>query len=64
MQVLAGSGQKGYQDGQGTAASFYVPTALSLDGAGNLYVADTGNHAIRKISPAGMVTTIYKAPES
>ena len=63
LTVLAGSGQKGYQDGQGTAASFYVPTALSLDGAGNLYVADTGNHAIRKITPDGMVSTVYKAPE-
>lgn len=64
LTVLAGSGQKGYQDGQGTAASFYVPTALSLDGAGNLYVADTGNHAIRKITPGGTVSTVYKAPES
>ncbi|MBT9548541.1 MAG: hypothetical protein IV090_24320 [Candidatus Sericytochromatia bacterium] len=64
LTVLAGSGQKGYQDGQGRAASFYLPTALSLDGAGNLYVADTGNHAIRKITPGGTVSTVYKVPES
>ncbi len=64
LTVLAGSGQKGYQDGQGRAASFYLPTALSLDGVGNLYVADTGNHAIRKITPGGTVSTVYKAPES
>jgi len=64
LTVLAGSGQKGYEDGQGTAARFYLPTALSLDGAGNLYVADTGNHAIRKITPGGTVSTVYKAPES
>lgn len=57
MRILAGSGKKGFQNGQGEAASFNVPTALSLDQADNLYVADTANHAIRKITPSGEVTT-------
>ncbi len=62
MRILAGSGKKGLQDGQGESANFNVPTALSLDQADNLYVADTANHAIRKITPSGEVTTFYKNP--
>jgi sugar lactone lactonase YvrE len=48
----------GNEDGVGSAARFYSPGALAFDGSGNLYVADSNNHAIRKISPAGVVTTI------
>ena len=44
-------------DGQATAASFHGPHGLDFDQAGNLYVADEGNHLIRKISPGGQVTT-------
>jgi hypothetical protein len=62
LRVLAGSGVSGYKDGKGSDASFNVPTALSFDGAGNLFVADTANHAIRKVTPAGFVTTFYKTP--
>lgn len=64
MRILAGSGQLGYKDGTGSNASFNVPTALSLDAAGNLYVSDTANHAIRKVTPTGVVTTFYKTPNS
>ncbi|HEY9839128.1 MAG TPA: hypothetical protein V6D23_01635 [Candidatus Obscuribacterales bacterium] len=64
MRVLAGSGQAGFKDGKGGDASFDTPGALSFDGAGNLYVADTGNSAIRKVTPDGTVTTFYKAPDS
>jgi hypothetical protein len=39
-------------------ASFYYPYGVAVDVAGNLYVADTGNSTIRKLSPAGMVTTL------
>ena len=40
------------------AARFYSPNGVAVDSGGNVYVADTGNNAIRKITPAGMVTTL------
>lgn len=45
-------------DGAGTNAQFYQPQGLAVDGAGNVYVADAWDHTIRKITPAGMVTTL------
>ncbi|MDP5201865.1 SMP-30/gluconolactonase/LRE family protein [Flavobacterium sp. DG2-3] len=57
VSTLAGSVQ-GSQDGLGTAASFDNLSDLCLDNSGNLYVADRGNSKIRKISPAGAVTTV------
>ena len=56
--TLAGSGVGGYLDGPATSARFYGPHAVAADGAGNVFVADRGNHSIRKISPAGVVTTL------
>jgi len=49
VTTLAGNGSSGSTDGTGTAASFFGPTGVALDAAGNLYVADTDNDRIRKI---------------
>jgi sugar lactone lactonase YvrE len=59
VTTIAGSaGVSGFVDGAGNASRFNHPTALALDALGNLYVADTGNHAIRRIAPSHFVTTI------
>jgi|GEM_PF-500003 len=59
VTTLAGTaGTPGSQDGTGSAALFNSPVGLALDGQGNLYAADFSNYTVRKISPAGVVTTI------
>lgn len=59
VTTLAGTaGAIGHSDGVWTSARFRYPSALAIDGTGNVYVADTGNATIRKITPAGVVTTL------
>jgi streptogramin lyase len=58
VTTFAGNGIKGYSDGTGTNAAFYSPVGMCIDGSDNLYIADSGNHVIRKITSSGVVTTI------
>jgi sugar lactone lactonase YvrE len=58
VTTFAGSGAAGQADSTGTLASFNGPSGIAVDKKGNLYVADTYNNVIRKITPAGVVSTI------
>ena len=59
MTTLAGTaGAFGSADGTGSGARFNYPWAVTVDGAGNVYVADSYNYTVRKITPAGAVTTL------
>lgn len=62
VTTFAGSGWIGHHnDGKGKTASFTLPHGIVIDRRGNLFVADTGNHAIRKITPAGIVSTFFRS---
>ncbi len=58
VTTLAGSGSVGNTNGPAATARFYWPTGVAVDAAGTMYVADRGNHVIRQISPAGVVSTL------
>ena len=59
VSTLAGTaGVIGSTDATGAAASFNFPEGVATDSAGNVYVADTRNHTIRKVTPAGAVSTV------
>ena len=57
-------GKLGSTDGTGSAARFNSPRGIAVDSAGTVYVADTNNHTIRQITPAGVVTTLAGLPGS
>lgn len=57
VHVLAG-GTEGFADGRGAAARLHTPAAVAVDAQGTLYVADSGNHAIRRVTADGQVTTL------
>lgn len=64
IRLLAGApNASGSYDGTGTAARFHEPFGLAVDGSGNVFAADYYNQTIRKISPAGEVTTFAGAAE-
>jgi len=59
VSLLAGQyGTHGYVDGTYTTALFYLPVGLTINASGTLYVTDTGNHAVRKITPLGVVNVV------
>lgn len=63
VRTVAGSGKAGDRNASGAQAEFKSPTAVAVDTAGVLYVADSGNHRIRRITPAGDVTTLAGSGE-
>ena len=63
VSTFAGlAGAAGSADGAGSVARFHNPAGVALDGSGNLYVSDSGNHSIRMVTPAGVVTTVAGKP--
>jgi len=58
VTTVAGNGTAGYVDATGTSAEFYGALGLAIDANNNLYVGDYGNNVVRKITPAGVVSTL------
>jgi len=58
VATLSGDGTPGFANGPGATAQFSSPVGVAVDGSGNVYVADVSNNRIRKITPAGEVTTL------
>ena len=64
VTTIAGSGTNGNSDGDVSTASFYYPTDIALDSNGNIFVTDFYNYKIRKITPAGVVSTFAGSGKS
>ncbi len=60
ISTIAGTGTKGYggDGGQATSAMLNLPLGIEVDAAGNIYIGDTLNHRVRKVTPAGVITTV------
>lgn len=58
-KVFAGCAKRGFKNGNALEAEFNYPNSITFDENDNMYVADTGNNAIRKITPDGVVSTFY-----
>jgi sugar lactone lactonase YvrE len=60
ITTFAGTGALGFSGdtGQASAAQLNFPTGVAVDGAGNVYIADSSNNRVRKVSPAGVITTL------
>ncbi|HEY1092443.1 MAG TPA: SMP-30/gluconolactonase/LRE family protein [Burkholderiaceae bacterium] len=63
VTTLAGGARPGYVDGPGEQARFDTPNGIAIDAAGNVWVADTRNDAVRRIAPDGEVTTVLRPDE-
>lgn len=61
--TIAGNGKIGASDGKGTEATFYHPQGIAVTNSGVIYVADTLNHVIRKITPDGTTSTLTAASD-
>jgi hypothetical protein len=66
VEAVAGTGQAGLSGdgGPGTSAELHYPTALAVAGDGSLYIADSRNHAVRRVDSSGMITTIAGTGEA
>ena len=62
VRTLAGDANNGYLNGPGAIARFGFCAGVATDGAGNVYVADNGSNAIRRITPSGLVSTVAGSP--
>jgi NHL repeat len=64
VSTLAGTGAPGYVNGGAAVASFNIIGQMACDKAGNLFVADVGNNAIRRVSPSGLVSVVAGSTSS
>ena len=62
ISAVAGSGTNGFRDAAAASAMFSYPVNVMIDASGNLLVADSGNHCIRRITPSGEVSTLAGLP--
>ena len=60
ITTVAGTGERGFGGDAGPAASaqLFFPSGVAVDGSGNLYIADRSNHRVRRVDPAGVITTV------